>query len=90
MEEEIKAQKIFDGTFLQKVRLYKNVDLDQLSKISRVGRNYLMAVESNDFHSLPAPVFVRGFVSQLARHLNLNEKLVVESFMKLYKQSLEK
>ncbi|MGE3974029.1 MAG: helix-turn-helix domain-containing protein [Bdellovibrionales bacterium] len=90
MEDEIKNQQVFDGTFLQKVRLYKNVDLDQLSKASRVGRNYLVAIEENDFHSLPASVFVRGFVAQIARQLNLNEKQVVGSFMKFFKQSREK
>jgi hypothetical protein len=90
MEEEIRLQQVFDGTFLQRVRNYKNVDLDRLSKVSRIGRNYLVAVESNDFHSLPAAVFVRGFISQISRQLCLDEKLVVESFMKLFKQSREK
>lgn len=89
-EKEIQAQTVFDGTFLQKVRLYKNISLDQLSETSRISRPYLLAVETNDFHSLPAPVYVRGFISAVAKLLSLNEKKTVESYMKLFKDSREK
>jgi len=87
MEEEIGNQKVFDGSFLQKIREYKNIDLDQMGKVTKIGRHNLMAIESNDFHALPAPVFVRGFVSQIARVLLLDEKSVSDSFMKIFKQS---
>lgn len=86
-EEEIKNQTVFDGTFLQKVRHYKNISLDQLSETSRISRSYLIAIETNDFHALPAAVYVRGFISSVARLLGLKEKPVVDSFMKLYKDS---
>lgn len=87
VEKEIAEQEVFDGTFLQRIRIYKRVSLDQICEFSRVGRHYVVAIENNDFHALPAPVFVRGFVMQLARILELDEKKVAESFIKLYKQS---
>lgn len=89
-EIEIENQKIFDGSFLQKVRQYKRITLDQVSESSRIGRQYLTAVESNDFSSLPAPVFVRGFIIQMARILGINEKLAADSYMKIFKESREK
>jgi len=89
-EAEIAHQQVWDGTFLQKVREYKNVTIDQLTKYTRIGRHYIEALEANDFHSLPAQVFVRGFVAQISRLLNLNEKVVTESYMKLFKESREK
>lgn len=89
-EKEIAEQTIYDGSFLQKVRVYKNINVDQLTKSTRIGRQYLLAIEGNDFHSLPAPVFVRGFIVQIARALNINEQKAAESFMKLFKQSREK
>jgi curved DNA-binding protein CbpA len=87
VEKEIAEQDVFDGTFLQRIRIYKRVSLDQICEFSRVGRHYVVAIENNDFHALPAPVFVRGFVMQLARILDLDEKRVADSFIKLYKQS---
>jgi curved DNA-binding protein CbpA len=86
-EAEISAQQIWDGSFIQKVREYKNISIDQLTKYTRIGRHYLVALEANDFHSLPAQVFVRGFVAQISRLLNLNEKIVTDSYMKIFKES---
>ncbi|MBX9768228.1 MAG: helix-turn-helix domain-containing protein [Bdellovibrionales bacterium] len=87
IEAEIQNQTVFDGPFLAKIREYKGVSHDLLSEITRIGRHYLVALENNNFPSLPASVFVRGFVTQVARCLGLNEKKVVESYMKLYKDA---
>lgn len=80
-EKEIAEQKNFDGPFLKKVRLYKNISIEHLVKETRIGRGYLNAIEADDFASLPAPVFLRGFIIQFARHLGLNEGLVVSSYL---------
>lgn len=85
-EEEIKNQTVFDGTFLQRIRLYKNISLDALSETSRISRPYLLAIETNDYSSLPAPVYTRGFIVAVARLLGLPEKTVADSYMKLFKE----
>jgi len=84
-ESEIASCADFDGAFLQKVRLYKNVSLDKMSEATRIGRTYLMAVETNDYKALPAAVFVRGFIVQIARALNLDETKVAGAYMKRFK-----
>lgn len=83
-EEKIKTTTDFDGLFLQKVRHYKNITLDQLSEKSKISKTYILAVESHDFESLPARVFVRGFVVQLAKLLDLDDQKVADSYMKNY------
>ena len=84
-ESEISGASEFDGGFLQRVRLYKNISIDKLSEATRISRPYLMAVETNDYKSLPAAVFVRGFVVQVARQLGIDEPKVAASYMKLFK-----
>lgn len=84
-ENELKNTTEFDGTLLQRVRLYKNISIDQLSEATKIGRPYLMAVETNDYKSLPAAVFVRGFIVQIARVLGLDEQKVASSYMKLFR-----
>lgn len=84
-EKEIKSATDFDGTLLQRIRLYKNISIDQLSEATKIGRHYLMAVETNDYKSLPAAVFVRGFVVQIARILGLDDQKVAASYMKLFR-----
>lgn len=73
-----------DGSFLQKIRHYKNITLDQLSEKSKISKTYILAIESHDFDSLPAKVFVRGFVVQLAKLLELDEQKVANMYMKHY------
>lgn len=86
MEQEISAQTLFDGPFLRKVRQYKNINLEQLSKETRISRSYLAAVEGDDYDALPAAVFVRGFVAQMARVLGLNETAAIQSYMSRFKK----
>lgn len=88
MEQEIATQTEFDGLFIQKVRLYKQVSLEKLSVSSRIGKTYLIALESNDFKNLPATVFLRGFLVQVAKQLGLDEGKVVTSYMGLAKAGL--
>lgn len=84
-ESEIAAAEEFDGALLQRIRVYKNISLEKLSESTRISRPYLSALEAGDYKSLPAAVFVRGFVVQVARQLGLDEKKVADSYMKGFK-----
>lgn len=85
-EQEIQNCRDFDGPFLQRVRNYKNISLDQMAEITKVGTRYLAAIEANDFSNLPAAVFVRGFIVHLSRVLELNEAKTVSSYMDIFKR----
>ena len=88
-EDIIINNDTFDGEFLRRVREYKNIDLSHLSEHTRIGKNYLNAIESNGFEALPAPVFVQGFLKQLAKIYSLDENKVVSSYMQPFKESRE-
>jgi len=85
MEREIEAAQEIDGLFLQKVRLYKGVTLDQMSEEIRVIKSTLVALEANDLEALPVAVFTRGFVVQMARLLGLNERRISDAYMKYFR-----
>lgn len=85
MEREIESATDFDGPFLSRIRTYKKITLEQLVDLTRISRTYLAAVESNNFKALPASVFVRGFIVQIARALGLSETRVASSYMKNFK-----
>lgn len=85
LEQEISAVAECDGLFLQKIRLYKGVTLDQMSEEIRVIKATLVALEANDLEALPVAVFTRGFVMQFARILGLNEKQISDAYMKFFK-----
>lgn len=85
IEELIKTQELFDGLFLKKIREYKNIDLTDFSKHTCIAIRHLYAIENNNFSVLPAAVFVRGYIIQYCRVLELDQAKVVTSFMSLLK-----
>jgi curved DNA-binding protein CbpA len=87
MEELIASQDLFDGLFLKKVREYKNIGLNQFSQATCIAIRHLYAIENNNFSVLPASVFVRGYIIQYCRILDLDEGKVVPSFMSILKNA---
>jgi curved DNA-binding protein CbpA len=89
-EKEIQTQTHWDGEFLKKVREYKQISIERMSAITKINTWYISALEKMERQNLPAIVFVRGYVIQIARALVLDDKKVADSFMKIYKNELEK
>ncbi len=86
-EELFSKVENMDGAFLKSVREYKNLTIERMSDATRISRTYLHAVEANDYRELPAAVFVRGFIVQFARLLNLDENKVANSYLQIYKNN---
>ncbi len=83
-EEEISGAQTWDGDFLKKIREYRGFTIEKMSEITKVNSYYLIAIENMDPSKLPAIVFVRGYVLQVAKTLGLNTKSVADSYMKIY------
>lgn len=88
IESEIKSRAEWDGDFLKKIREYKRVPLEKMSEITKISSFYITAIEQMEAGNLPAPVFVRGYVGQIAKTLGLNEKSVADSYMKNFRQKI--
>ena len=83
IEGLIDNEEVFDGLFLKKIRTYKNVEQQDFSKKTCIALRHIYAIENNNFAVLPAAVFVRGYIIQYCRILNLDEHRVTPSFMSL-------
>jgi cytoskeletal protein RodZ len=59
-----------------------------MSEVTKVSSFYINAIEAMEPQNLPATVFVRGYVGQIAKTLGLNEKAVADSYMKVYRQKI--
>lgn len=88
-EHEIKEAKEWDGELLKKVREYKNISFERMCERTKINIWYVKALENMDFENLPAVVFVRGYVIQICRELDLKEKIVADSYMAKYKAKLK-
>ncbi len=87
LEKEITECAEWNGDMIRKVREYKNITLERLSDTIKVNSYYIKAIEAMTPNNLPAPVFVRGYVLQIAKELGLNSKAVADSYMKNYSKA---
>ena len=76
----------FSGSLLRRLRESAEATLDDVADITKISKRYLSALEENDFDTLPAFVYVRGFVSEYARALGLDARMVTQSYMSLYRR----
>jgi cytoskeleton protein RodZ len=59
------------GEFLRKGRQRASLSLEDLSKRTCIRLENLQSMEREDLDSLPSDAYVRGFVRQVCRELNL-------------------
>ena len=76
----------FDGRFLRAAREMRKRTIEDVAEETRISLRYLHALESNDFDSLPAETFVRGYVKELTRALKIDHVDAVEGYLELYRQ----
>ncbi len=85
-EKEIAACERWDGSMLKKVREYMNLTVNHMNEITKINSYYISAIENMEPENLPAVVFIRGYVLQIAKALNLNDKKVADSYMSILKE----
>ncbi len=78
----------FDGALLRAVREARGFDLRQISKRTKISTVYLSALEDDDFSALPALVYVRGFVAEVAKSLGLDPVQVSHSYVRRVRRNL--
>lgn len=80
-EQEIENTADFTGSFLKKIREYKDVSIERLADMTRISKTQIKNIEAEEFSKLPADVYTRGFVHQYAKCLKLNPELVATSYI---------
>ncbi len=73
------------GGFLKKEREGRGISLRDISDATKIGMEFLKAIEENHFEKLPAEVFAIGFIRNYAKYLGLNEEEVTS----MYKQYVQ-
>ena len=68
------------GETLRQARIDKGVTLAEAERSTFVRRRYLEALEADDFGSLPAQVYTRGFIRTYAEYLGLNPETILDLY----------
>lgn len=86
---DITPETEFSGDLLRTVRESQGVDLRAVSQRTKIGTGYLRAIEDEDFGKLPAPVYVRGFLVEFAKYLQLDAEQVARTYVRRYGRYLD-
>jgi flagellar biosynthesis protein FlhG len=71
---------IYDGAVLRRIRMSLGIELSEVAVRSKISLEHLHSIEEDRFDALPPPVYVRGFVREMARCLGLDPAAVSKSY----------
>lgn len=80
---ELPPNTEFNGELLRRVRESRNLTLSQLAERTRISTKHLENVEADRYAALPATVYLRGILMNIARELTLDPLRVSRSYLAL-------
>jgi Helix-turn-helix domain/DnaJ domain len=84
-EKYIESVSCFTGPVLKKIRQMKGLSREEIAERTKIRRTYIEYLEEEQFTFLPAPVYVKGFVTMIAGMLDLPAQRVAEDYMAYYR-----
>ena len=83
-EKFIESVDAYSGPVLKKIRGLRGISLEDLSDQTKIRKTYLEYLEEENYQFLPAPVYIKGFISSMAAVLGLPTQQVAEDYMGHY------
>jgi cytoskeleton protein RodZ len=75
------------GQYLKSEREKLDITVDEIAEITRIGRQIIRDLESDDYENMPHDTFVRGFLRSIARELHIDQAELVLKY-KNYRDGL--
>ncbi|MPZ23367.1 MAG: PASTA domain-containing protein [Dehalococcoidia bacterium] len=60
------------GRALEQARIASGISIEDAASATRISTRYLLALEQEELHELPAPIYARGFLRTYAGYLGLD------------------
>lgn len=76
----------FSGPGLKRVREALNISVEEIVSETNIRSWYINSIEEERFDALPALVYVKGFVRQLAQYLGLDPTRVLTDYLQIYQR----
>jgi Helix-turn-helix domain/DnaJ domain len=81
---------VFDGDVLRRIRVSLGIELDEIATTTKINEHHLRSIEGNRYDQLPPPVYLRGFLKQIAKCLSLDAGRVADSYTARMRESSAK
>jgi len=76
----------FSGQMLKEIREKLGIDLKDMAVSTKIRKQYFEDIEREKFQSLPAEVYLRGYVMEYARYLSLDPVKIAEDYLNKYRE----
>ena len=90
LEEQIAQEVEWHGSLIRRVRETKGISIEEMAANTKISKSNIVAIEEENFAKFPAPVYLRGFVSQISKVLKLPHDRVAAAYIARYNQSTPK
>ena len=84
LSRELGPEAEYSGALLRKVREAYGASLDDVAQHSKIAKGHLAAIEDERWVDLPAAVYVRGYVTEVAKFFGLDVVHVQRTYMRRY------
>jgi flagellar biosynthesis protein FlhG len=88
LQREIGPDTEYTGALLRKLRESQGIELHEISERTKIARMHLGAIEEELYGELPALVYVRGFLTELAKYLRVDPSQVHKTYLRRMRESL--
>jgi cytoskeletal protein RodZ len=70
------------GDYLGKIRKQLNFDIKAVSTLAQIKPEYIQKLEQGKYSDLPAEVYIRGFLKNLASVYHIEEQILIDQYEK--------
>lgn len=74
------------GEILKKERLEQNLTLKEIGEQTKIGKEYLSALEEDCYQDLPGAAYIQGFIKSYSQILGLKSGPLLAIFRRDYKE----
>ncbi len=75
------------GQEIRSQRESKGISLDEIKERTKIGKFTLRLIEDDMYSSLPAPVYLKSFIKQIARMIGMDPEKTAEGYLKRMNES---
>lgn len=75
--------EISPGRLVERLRRQNKISLHELSQRTHIGLKYLTAIEDGDINILPRPVYLRGYLREIAKIFGADPDELVSEYFRL-------
>jgi len=77
----LRPEDPIDGAALARIREACAIRLEEIAERTKISMFTLRSIEADQYDDLPAPVYLRGFLRQLATYLGLPTEKVIRNYI---------